>query len=660
VASDRRASLLALLALSFVAPLASQVAPIPAPSQAGQTRDAAPAQPTERRIPVGTGSLSGTVVSADLGRPVRGARIMLSGQVTVGDAGVTGGRASGMTFTAGPTPAGLRGGGPAQMGGGIMGLSRNAVTDETGSFSFPRLPAGQFQLQISHPYYLQVNYGQRRYGGQGTYVAVADGERATVKVALERGAVITGTVLGPDGEPQRQIPVRAMRYLRTNGLRRLQAQNFVSTDDRGVYRMFGLQPGDYFIAATPNSAEMMTMDRFGTQNDLIERAIATAPVTPASAAGLPSTVTVQLPPPSQPNTMTPPPAYLPVFAPSASTVADATLVTVKPGEERSSVDIISRFTIATTVQVDLSSPLEPGVHVQFSMTNDDPSVDNSDGGQMREQNGRVFFRGLRPGKYTLFAQTVPGPPQFVPGQAAVQPPGLSDAQKMWASIPVEVTGVPLQNVSVTLRPSRSISGVVVFDTTRVVDLTRSRVSVTLSPAPSGTMMYFNAPAQAQVGPDGRFTLTGVMAGRYTLRASGGGSLRSSMVGGQDTLDIPLDFTGDRDITDAVITMADWSSDLRGTLTDSTGKPAIDHSIVVVSTDNRYWVPGSRRIAVSRPSPDGRYAFGALAPGAYFLAAVLDLESGAQFDPEFLRQLAAASVPVTITEGGKVVQDLRVK
>jgi hypothetical protein len=42
-----------------------------------------------------------------------------------------------------------------------------------------------------------------------------------------------------------------------------------------------------------------------------------------------------------------------------------------------------------------------------------------------------------------------------------------------------------------------------------------------------------------------------------------------------------------------------------------------------------------------------------------VAAVSDLEPGMQYDTEFLKALNAASVRVTITDGGAITQDLRI-
>ena len=141
----RVSSLIVVLAASLTTPDASQIEQvfIQAP---GQTRDAPPPQPQERRIPVGTATISGSVVSADLGRPIRGARVMLNGQVTgagraAGPPG--GGRSGAPAVFSGIEPAGMRGGAQMNM---LSNLSRAIVTDENGNFSFARLPAGQFQL----------------------------------------------------------------------------------------------------------------------------------------------------------------------------------------------------------------------------------------------------------------------------------------------------------------------------------------------------------------------------------------------------------------------------------------------------------------------------------------------------------------------------------
>jgi hypothetical protein len=204
-----------------------------------QPRDPGALPPTERRIPVGTSSITGTVVTADTGRPIVGARVIVSGQLTLGPAAAT------------PPPGMQARGGSVQVQF-TSSLSRTVITDASGAFSFPRLPAGNFTLQVSHNQYLAATYGQTRYGGQGKFVALTDGQQANLKMPLQRGGVITGMVIGPEGEPIRNAQVRTWRVDISSGFRRLQTVNAGQTDDRGIYRVFGLTPGEYYVSAAPS------------------------------------------------------------------------------------------------------------------------------------------------------------------------------------------------------------------------------------------------------------------------------------------------------------------------------------------------------------------------------------------------------------------------
>ena len=639
--------------------------------QAPPPRDVVVQQPTERPIPVGTSSISGTVVAADSGKPIAGARVTVSGSVPANVVAPGAGRGG----AAPPRDVGVtiqpvtRGGANAVISS-PSSLNRFVMTDSNGQFSFPRMPAGNFTINVSvfQNQFLSTSYGARRPNGPGRTIPLADGEQLTVKVPLLRPGVISGTVYGPDGEPQRNVQVRGLRYDTTSGFKRVVNNGFASTDDRGVYRMHGLQPGEYFISATPNMSDITSIERMAQDSAVIENAIRSGQMRPPTTPGMTPTVAVPVPTRGGGdivfNQM--PPAYLPTYAPSSPLVSGATKITVAGGDEKTGVDVFVRLTQATTIQGTVTTQLDPVVQLQLSLVSEDTTIDSPQSMQSRpERDGKFYFRSVPPGKYTVVAQTMPGQPPvtYVNGQPVgpqpTQPIVLTDAQKMWARVPVTVAGEPTVDITVSLQPSKSISGMVIFDMQRPPDLSRARYMVSVNPAPSPQSTYFGQLPQAEVGPDGRFSLKGVSPGRYVLRVNVG-NLKSSIVNGQDTLDFPLEFTGERDVTDAVITVTDTASELSGTLMDAAGKPATDYMIVAASSDERFWAPGSRRVVVSRPGPDGRYIMRGLPPGAYMVAVVMDLENGAQYDPEFLRSLPNAGVPVIIGEGAKMTQDLRVK
>jgi len=595
-------------------------------------RDAVPPGSIENRIPIGTSSIGGTVTT-ETGRPVPGALVTVSGRTA-------------------DIMAGLE----------RMWLSRTVVTGASGEFAFPRLPAGRFMLSAStfQDQLPGVNYGQRRPGGRGQSISLADGQSVTLTVPMPRGAVITGIVIGPDGEPQENVQVRALRYDMSTGLKRLQAVRYVHTDDRGVYRIFGLEPGHYIVAAAacPTGWQQLPGWRYG---DLVERAILSAPVMPRATA----VAWAKMPDPGL-DTDGSPPMYLPTYAPGAIAPSEATVVALAASEERAGVDIQIRLIAASTIHGTVSTPLDAGVAVQLWLQNDDPAADTTQGNYQRvNQDGGFTFNAVAPGTYTVFAQTVATQTTRASTENGVvvetrTAPVLTEAQQMWGQARVTVNGQSVVPVSVALQPARSISGIVVFDMKAPPDLTRHTLEAYLeaAPSPQGARLW-NGHRPALVRPDGRFTITGVPPGRYVLRFTSG-LLKSAVVSGQDTIDFGFDFAGERDVTDAVLTMTDRCTELSGTLLDATGRPESNYMLIVAPTDSRYWTPGSRRIQLIEPDFDGRYSVQGLPAGSYQLSVVFDVEPGAQYDPDFLRAVARASVPVIIGDGAVVTQNLRVK
>jgi hypothetical protein len=136
------------------------------------------------------------------------------------------------------------------------------------------------------------------------------------------------------------------------------------------------------------------------------------------------------------------------------------------------------------------------------------------------------------------------------------------------------------------------------------------------------------------------------------------ALKSALVGGKDALDFGVVVEPNQDLN-ALIVFGDKTQELNGTIQDAMGNPTADFTIIVFSGDKSFWVPQSRRIASSRPGTDGKFTFRSLPPGDYRLTAVTDVEPGEWFNPDFLEQLAAASIPVSLKEGEKKTQDIKV-
>lgn len=565
------------------------------------------AQPRDQnqRMPlVGTGSLAGVVVTEN-GRPIKGARVSL--------------------------------------GGGAV--NRSDLSSATGEFLFDKLPEGRYSINVSRTRYLSGSFGQKRPERSGTTIQLADAEqKKDLKVTLFSGAVITGMVLGDDGEPVQNAQVRAMKYSMRTGVRRLQQSSGASTDDRGVYRLFGLTPGEYVVSATSNNQDV------GSPVMSAEMALAEAPA---------------------------PVTFAPTYYPGATSPTSAVSVTVAGGEERQGIDItLMKVQTATVTGMVVSATGALPQSVTISLQPVDEAAQGMGLSSARvTPDGRFTLRSVPPGQYTVVARATSTNRVEMPAGAApaagaqvvqtqiVGTQTISTTQTVSTGRTlILVDGAAVSGVVVTLDGGRTVSGRVVFEGGMPPDLSRTRMTASVQMAPGGASANIPTPTPAPVMPDGSFKISNVAPGRYTLRVSGAQnySLKSSLVRGRDSLDYPFEVEND-DVSDGLVTLAAGivPSELGGTITDQTSQPAVDYTIVVFSSDQRFWTPGSRRIVTARPATDGKYILRGLPPGDYQIAALSDLEPGMQYDLEFLKALLVASTRVTLGDGAKVTQNLRI-
>ena len=126
----------------------------------------------------------------------------------------------------------------------------SSVRTTTADSLFGELPAGSFTLSASKPGFVETFYGSKHPGrGPGVRIAVTSGQRVEISLKILPGAVITGVVSDSRGYPISGVAVQAVE-LRGQGRVSDSAVRAVS-DDRGMYRLFGLAPGDYVISANP-------------------------------------------------------------------------------------------------------------------------------------------------------------------------------------------------------------------------------------------------------------------------------------------------------------------------------------------------------------------------------------------------------------------------
>ena len=126
---------------------------------------------------------------------------------------------------------------------------KTALTDEEGNFQFTNLPQRSYLISaLEGRGYVQA---PRPVGSPQQIYRI--GEHAVIR--MTRGGVITGRASFASGEPMINAYVTAFRVRDAEGAPvRSQTYRTRSTDDRGIYRIYGLTPGIYVVSVNHGGA----------------------------------------------------------------------------------------------------------------------------------------------------------------------------------------------------------------------------------------------------------------------------------------------------------------------------------------------------------------------------------------------------------------------
>ncbi len=137
--------------------------------------------------------------------------------------------------------------------GGPTGAPSQTTTDEEGNFTFENLIPATYSISATVPGYIAPPAEEE--SGAGIYHL---GDLANI--TLVKGGVITGKIVNASGELLTGVSVNAIRTGNINGEedgllpQGTGQQGFGRTwrtDDRGLYRIYGLIPGTYIVQAGP-------------------------------------------------------------------------------------------------------------------------------------------------------------------------------------------------------------------------------------------------------------------------------------------------------------------------------------------------------------------------------------------------------------------------
>lgn len=516
------------------------------------------------------------------------------------------------------------------------GFVKRAVSGKRGEFSFQGVPAGTYYLEVDAPGLVTTSnsFSFTDLGfsvdDAGLVLVTVDGVNdVKTEVRAVRGAAISGRVSYVDGEPATRA--RLVLY-RQKGQSFVLFVSFSSlfTDDRGVYRIEELPPGQYVVGA-------------------IENHISSEIGFPKDGGGL-----------------------VTAFHPAASTVSAATVVSVQTGSEARDVNIKlveEPRRLSGTVKwkpdnaaikgavVFLRRVGDPQVDVDFgefmtAITSDSDKksdaaafvslgfltlVSTNSPFSESDENGRFSFPGLPSGTYVV---SVDAPlPATKDGS-----PQLSEA-RVKGSAAVKIVDKDIDSFVIELTPGAKIIGSVVIEGNA-----SPKNSVGVKVFTEGSQQLMNFPTA--VNADGSFVMSSVPAGpvRLDIIERNGASnyyIRSMTGKGLDLRHEPLVVAEGEQVTGVQIVLGADMATVEGRVVSASGGGSVAGAgVILLPADQRQW--NTRSLwGMARADSEGRFSL-RLAPGDYVAVAwSLSNEPTAPLDT-YVRTRLSTTQRITLT------------
>ena len=460
-------------------------------------------------------------------------------------------------------------------------------TDGDGRYEIAEVPAGRAVVTAWKSGYAPGSFGARSPAAPPVSVVVGPASAVDgIDIALTRAAAIAGRVTDEFGEPLLGMTVSAGRMIAAAGRPHFQQVGLSISTD---------DLGEYRIGGLPPDAYVVAV--FG------------APSTAALSRGIGRR------------------AYA-VFYPQGSLLPQARVLTVRAGEELTGIDVTiaagseSVFTVMGRV-TDAGGQPAPANVIAI------PIADGVPGMAVARSTARTAASGefslvLGPGAYTVIAQ---------------------DGDVL-ATTEVRVDRHDVSGVELALTRGARIRGRVRAEGADPPPLDRI-VVVGGSPAPTASGGSAVDDFQRTTAKsDGSFELSGLVG----VRQIGVGSLppgwtvKSITAGGRSIADIPIDFKGGEEVRDVTIVLTDRRSELDGVVEGESGGEV---SVLVYADDPRQ-LP--RRARWVRPDRTGHFLVSDLPPGAYWVAAVRDVDDRRWSTPEYLAALRPVATRVALVDG----------
>ncbi len=467
--------------------------------------------------------------------------------------------------------------------------AKSATTDSEGKFILTGVAPGRYALTAARTLFFRP----RRNTGAVAVTVAADQRLRDVQILLMPTGVIAGRVVDENREPLRSVRVEALRSEYRDGVRTWVPAQQNTTDDRGEYRVFNLQPGTYYIRAT------------------------------------------------QGNLAAP---SAPMFYPGVLDSQDASPIQIESGAEIGAIDIAMRRTSEYAVTFKVGG-VPAGSLVNLTVQKRNSKItENLPARPETLPDNTYRISRLPPGAYDIVA-TVSTP-------SAVQPRVTTHAGR----IPVNIGRGDEDLGTVAVRATVPVSGRIVAPEPLPSPIDLKRLVLTFRsldlPVPLNTTIR-GAANPPGFNEDGTFTLTNVAVGRYQILLTGlpqDTYLVSARSGAREVLDLGYTVSGDQAPIELVIGGPGSVGVVEGAVVNARGELMPSSTVVLVPAGERRSNPAAFRSATT--DQNGNFTIRSVLAGEYKIFAWEEVEPGAYVDPDFLKDFETRGETVRVQKGSQ--------
>jgi len=436
-----------------------------------------------------------------------------------------------------------------------------------------------------------VEVNSRGRKSEARLLSIRDGEQIKdVLFQMLPAAVIGGRTVDEEGDPLADVAVFAQRK-KPGG--KLETAGTERTNDRGEFRFHGLFPGRYLIVAFP-PPDFHDYDRQHERTNADSR---------------------------KPDLR-----YLPTYYPGVFDAAQASLVTLRAGEE---MPLNLTLVPAQTYRVRgivTGIPADKKVAVELTSTVNQAILRSNEA----DENGQFEVRGVPPGTYLARASI-----------------GAED-QMMTAQQRVEIVAADVDGVKLTPMRSFVVTGEVISDARRRSSGMRYTVDLRLLEAADDSEFFINLEALGQnaaADQFGRFQWNNVRPGRYSVQvySEDRDTFLKSVMLGESEVDTGFTLRGPASLT---VVLGQSGGRLEGIVTDH-DQPVADATVVFVPEEKYRKIRS--HFAIASTDQRGNFTVRGLAPGTYSAFAWQDVDDGLYYDSSFLKSQEANATSVKVEE-----------